>query len=41
MSGRLDVEMARRGLAGSREAAQRLILAGRVRVNSRPAKKPN
>lgn len=41
MSGRLDVEMARRGLAGSREAAQRLILAGRVRVNSRPANKPD
>jgi 23S rRNA (cytidine1920-2'-O)/16S rRNA (cytidine1409-2'-O)-methyltransferase len=39
MSGRLDTEMARRGLAGSREAAQRLILAGRVRVNSRPANK--
>ena len=36
---RLDVELARRGLAGSREFAQRLIMAGRVRVNSRPADK--
>jgi 23S rRNA (cytidine1920-2'-O)/16S rRNA (cytidine1409-2'-O)-methyltransferase len=39
MRSRLDVEMARRGLAESREAAQRLIMAGRVRVNSRPADK--
>jgi len=38
---RLDVEMARRGLALSREKAQRLIMAGRVRVNSRPAAKPD
>lgn len=38
---RLDVEMARRGLAESRERAQRLILAGLVRVNSRPADKPD
>ena len=38
---RLDLEMARRGLALSREKAQRLILAGRVRVNSRPAAKPD
>ncbi len=36
---RLDLEMARRGLAPSREGAQRLILAGRVRVNSQPALK--
>jgi 23S rRNA (cytidine1920-2'-O)/16S rRNA (cytidine1409-2'-O)-methyltransferase len=36
---RLDTEMARRGLALSREKAQRLIMAGRVRVNSRPAAK--
>jgi 23S rRNA (cytidine1920-2'-O)/16S rRNA (cytidine1409-2'-O)-methyltransferase len=41
MRTRLDAEMARRGLAGSREGAQRLILAGRVRVNSRPANKPD
>ena len=39
MRARLDIEMARRGLAESREAAQRLIMAGRVRVNSRPADK--
>ncbi|MGH7935086.1 MAG: TlyA family RNA methyltransferase [Candidatus Binataceae bacterium] len=39
MRSRLDVEMARRGLAESREAAQRLIMAGHVRVNSRPAAK--
>jgi 23S rRNA (cytidine1920-2'-O)/16S rRNA (cytidine1409-2'-O)-methyltransferase len=38
---RLDVEMARRGLVQSRETAQRLIMAGRVRVNSRPADKPD
>jgi 23S rRNA (cytidine1920-2'-O)/16S rRNA (cytidine1409-2'-O)-methyltransferase len=38
---RLDMEMARRGLALSREKAQRLIMAGRVRVNSRPAAKPD
>jgi 23S rRNA (cytidine1920-2'-O)/16S rRNA (cytidine1409-2'-O)-methyltransferase len=39
MRQRLDAEMARRGLAQSRESAQRLIMAGRVRVNSRPAGK--
>jgi 23S rRNA (cytidine1920-2'-O)/16S rRNA (cytidine1409-2'-O)-methyltransferase len=33
--------MTRRGLADSRESAQRLIMAGRVRVNSRPASKPD
>jgi 23S rRNA (cytidine1920-2'-O)/16S rRNA (cytidine1409-2'-O)-methyltransferase len=38
---RLDLEMARRGLADSRERAQRLIMAGLVRVNSRPAAKPD
>jgi 23S rRNA (cytidine1920-2'-O)/16S rRNA (cytidine1409-2'-O)-methyltransferase len=38
---RLDTEMARRGLVPSRERAQRLIMAGRVRVNSRPAAKPD
>ncbi|HTJ09550.1 MAG TPA: TlyA family RNA methyltransferase [Candidatus Binataceae bacterium] len=36
---RLDLEIARRGLALSREGAQRLIMAGRVRVNSQPALK--
>ncbi|MGH7865300.1 MAG: TlyA family RNA methyltransferase [Candidatus Binataceae bacterium] len=39
MRARLDAEMARRGLAESRQTAQRLIMAGRVRVNSRPANK--
>jgi 23S rRNA (cytidine1920-2'-O)/16S rRNA (cytidine1409-2'-O)-methyltransferase len=39
MRSRLDLEMTRRGLAESRESAQRLIMAGRVRVNSRPAEK--
>ncbi len=41
MRARLDAEMARRGLADSRERAARLIMAGRVRVNSRPAVKPD
>jgi 23S rRNA (cytidine1920-2'-O)/16S rRNA (cytidine1409-2'-O)-methyltransferase len=41
MRSRLDVEMVRRGLTESRESAQRLIMAGRVRVNSRPANKPD
>ena len=41
MKQRLDTEMARRGLALSREKAQRLIMAGLVRVNSRPAAKPD
>lgn len=41
MRARLDAEMARRGLAESRERAARLIMAGRVRVNSRPAAKPD
>ncbi len=39
MRTRLDLEMTRRGLADSREGAQRLIMAGKVRVNSRPASK--
>jgi 23S rRNA (cytidine1920-2'-O)/16S rRNA (cytidine1409-2'-O)-methyltransferase len=38
---RLDAEMARRGLVASRENAQRLIMAGHLRVNSRPAVKPD
>jgi 23S rRNA (cytidine1920-2'-O)/16S rRNA (cytidine1409-2'-O)-methyltransferase len=41
MRSRLDIEMARRGLAESRELARRLIMAGRVRVNSRPVGKPD
>ena len=32
MHSRLDVEMARRGLAESREGARRLVMAGRVRA---------
>jgi 23S rRNA (cytidine1920-2'-O)/16S rRNA (cytidine1409-2'-O)-methyltransferase len=36
---RLDAELTRRGLADSREIAQRLIMAGRVRVDSRPVYK--
>ena len=39
MRSRLDIELARRGLAASREMAQRLIMEGRVRVNSQPALK--
>jgi 23S rRNA (cytidine1920-2'-O)/16S rRNA (cytidine1409-2'-O)-methyltransferase len=39
MRTRLDLELARRGLAESREGAQRLIMAGKVRVNSQPAAK--
>jgi 23S rRNA (cytidine1920-2'-O)/16S rRNA (cytidine1409-2'-O)-methyltransferase len=35
------MEMVKRALAPSREVAQRLIMAGRVRVNSRPAAKPD
>ena len=41
MRSRLDLEMTRRGLSESRESAQRLIMAGRVRVNSQPAATPD
>lgn len=37
---RLDVLLAARGLVESREQAQRLILAGEVKVNGHPAGKP-
>lgn len=37
---RLDVALVSRGLVGSREQAQRLILAGAVRVNEEVARKP-
>ncbi len=37
---RLDQALVARGLCESRERAQRAILAGRVRVNQRPADKP-
>jgi 23S rRNA (cytidine1920-2'-O)/16S rRNA (cytidine1409-2'-O)-methyltransferase len=38
---RLDAEMVERGLCDSREKAQRAIMAGSVRVNGQPAKKPS
>jgi len=37
---RLDVMVARRGLAESREQAQKLIMAGQVTVDGQPAGKP-
>jgi 23S rRNA (cytidine1920-2'-O)/16S rRNA (cytidine1409-2'-O)-methyltransferase len=37
---RLDVWLAEQGRAESREKAQALVMAGRVRVNGRPADKP-
>jgi 23S rRNA (cytidine1920-2'-O)/16S rRNA (cytidine1409-2'-O)-methyltransferase len=37
---RLDVILVARGLAPSREKAQALVMAGRVRVDGAPAKKP-
>jgi 23S rRNA (cytidine1920-2'-O)/16S rRNA (cytidine1409-2'-O)-methyltransferase len=37
---RLDVWLADHGLADSREKAQALVMAGRVRVNGQPARKP-
>jgi 23S rRNA (cytidine1920-2'-O)/16S rRNA (cytidine1409-2'-O)-methyltransferase len=37
---RLDTLLVARGLAASREQAKRLILAGAVRVDGRPARKP-
>jgi 23S rRNA (cytidine1920-2'-O)/16S rRNA (cytidine1409-2'-O)-methyltransferase len=37
---RLDVWMVERGLAPSREKAQALVMANRVRVNGQPARKP-
>ena len=37
---RLDIELVRRALAPSREKAQALIMAGEVRVDGVPAKKP-
>ena len=39
MKRRLDLDLVERGLADSREQAQRLILAGEVRVNGHPADK--
>ena len=37
---RLDLLLVQRGLAESREKAQRLVLAGKVRVDGQPAGKP-
>lgn len=37
---RLDVMMVERGLAESREQAQRLVMAGQVLVSEQPARKP-
>lgn len=37
---RLDQTLVARGLCPSREQAQRAVLAGRVRVNGQPARKP-
>lgn len=37
---RLDQALVRRGLMESREKAQRAVLAGQVRVNGQPARKP-
>ena len=38
---RLDQALVERGLCDSREKAKRLILAGQVRVNAQPARKPS
>jgi 23S rRNA (cytidine1920-2'-O)/16S rRNA (cytidine1409-2'-O)-methyltransferase len=38
---RLDQALVERGLCDSRERAKRLILAGQVRVNGQPARKPS
>lgn len=38
---RLDQALVERGLCDSREKSKRLILAGQVRVNGHPAKKPS
>jgi 23S rRNA (cytidine1920-2'-O)/16S rRNA (cytidine1409-2'-O)-methyltransferase len=38
---RLDQALVERGLCDSRERAKRLILAGQVRVNGHPARKPS
>ena len=40
LKARLDVSLVDRGLAESREKAQALVMAGRVRVDGRPAAKP-
>ncbi len=40
MTTRLDQLLVERGLCDSREKAKRLILAGQVRINGQPARKP-
>jgi 23S rRNA (cytidine1920-2'-O)/16S rRNA (cytidine1409-2'-O)-methyltransferase len=37
---RLDQALVERGLCASREKARRAVLAGQVRINTRPARKP-
>lgn len=41
MNTRLDQLLVERGLCESREKAKRLILAGQVRINGQPARKPS
>src|SRR5580704_8359402 len=38
---RLDQAVVERGLCDSREKAKRLVLAGQVRINGQPARKPS
>ncbi len=38
---RVDVALVERGLCASREQARRVVMAGRVRINGRPARKPS
>jgi len=38
---RVDVALVERGLCESREKAQRAVLAGQVRINQQPARKPS
>ena len=38
---RLDVALVERGLAESREKAQRAIMAGQIHINGQPARKPS
>src|SRR5688572_19408457 len=38
---RLDQELVERGICESREKAKRAIMAGQVRVNQQPARKPS
>ena len=38
---RLDQALVERGLCESRERAKRAVLAGQVRINAQPARKPS